>query len=509
MLRAISVVIVVMLGWSVLHAATIQTMDGRTLDEVTILERSATSISFAMRMGGSKTTITLPMRVVHRLRASDGGSWEVINAKPEPEPPSPPKEPEPEPEPEPPPPPKPTGPRGFRGDWSGVFAADMQPPTDWSGGQNVGWKTPLPAWSSGSPTVVGDTVICCAEPHTVLCIDRADGSIRWQVANPPSELLGEGTEDPGLRGPKDLRGWTMATPATDGVHIWITFGQGMMACFDLEGNRLWAVPVNTGSRWGPGLSASPLLYGNLIMQQTGRGLVALDKRNGQQVWKGASSSHLLGTGTFMELGGKMHVVSPEGHLVRIEDGETLCGKVVEKPLQNWGPSAVVASDVAYLHMHERDGNKNSTCVRAYRYQPDGSHEMLWEFIPEAEPKYATRMGNSPLVVDGLYYAVTDGGHLTVVDIETGDLVYEHNWSKHAYASMAKAGPYIYATGRETMHVFKPGRTYEPVADFPHGFARHEGGRSTIIPSPVFYDGSLYVRDRTHLWRIDGPGVTGG
>ncbi|MFW5882567.1 MAG: PQQ-binding-like beta-propeller repeat protein [Planctomycetota bacterium] len=486
-----------------LTGAEIETMDGRTMRDVTLLEQTDAHVRFALWQGGRKMTLTLPVRVIHRIRDEDGGAWRVLTERVQSEPePEPEPEPEAQPEPEQPPPPQPCQPRGWRGDSSGAFAATMQPPVDWPHQAPVRWKTPLPDWSSGSPTVVGDVVFCTAEPHTLLCIDRADGSIRWQHAHPPPEILGPGTEDPGRRGPKDLRGWTMATPVSQGTHVWVTFGQGMMVCYDLAGERIWSTAIDTGSRWGPGLSSSPLLWRDLVLQQCARGLVAIDAQTGSERWSAAGSSHLLGTGAFMQLGGKDHVISPDGHLVRLEDGSTLARRAAEKPWKSWGPSAVVEGDIAVLHFHGDD--KNLTSTRAYRHAPDGTREQLWDYCAEPEARYSSRMGNSPLIHDGVYYAVNDGGHLTALDIETGELLYEHVWGKHAYASLAKAGPYIYATGRETMHVFTAGRSFAPVADFPHGFARHEGGRSTIIPSPFFADGMLYFRDRTHLWCIGTP-----
>ena len=494
---------------SPLLAADIETIDGRLIENARILEEQADSLRFEYHLDGQRMAISLPKRIVHRLRLTPEDDWRVITAKknstaaerttpvirrrPEQD------DEDDQPAPTPTTSVSPDRPSGWRGDGSGLFASPVPPPTDWRGGHNLRWKVALPSWSSGSPIVVGDRVFCTAEPDRLLCFDRADGSLRWQSDNNPADLLGPEHPDPGPRDPKDLRGWTMATTVSDGTRVWNAFGQGLLVCHDLEGQRLWSVPLDTDSRWGSGLSASPLLHGDLLLQQSGSGLQAFDKNTGEKRWRAAGSSHLLGTGALMDLAGRMHVVGTEGQLVRLSDGATLCGRVIEKPWKGWGPSVVVAGDRAVFHLH--GDPKNSTCVQAWRYQADGSHELLWQFIPEAEPKYNTRMGNSPLIVDDLFYAVTDGGHLTVVDMADGSLVYDHQWSKHAYSSLISAGPFIYATGRDEMHVFQPGRSYQPIADFPHGFAPHEGGRSTIIPSPFVADGALYFRDRTHLWCI--------
>ncbi len=473
-------------------------MDGRVMRKAAITGETADSISFEYRLDGTKTSVTLPKRIIHRVREKGDDEWRVITPRPEPD------EPEPEPEPvveaEPPPPPEPKAPPffGWRGDGTGCFGDGLEPPTSWDQTSHVAWKRELPTWGSGSPCLFGDAILVAREPHRLLCIERTDGTIRWQVENPPPEVLGSG-EDPGEEDPKGLRGWTMATPATDGQHIWVAFGQGMMVCFDAHGERVWGEPLNTVGRWGAALSASPLLWEGLVLQQSADGLVAFAQASGKRVWSAGFSSHLLGTGCFMQLGGQDHLVSTEGHLVRLADGRQLSGKVVEKPWQNWGPSAVVHQDIAVLHLHGKP--KNSTCVRAYRYSATGEAEQLWEVVPDPDYNYFTRMGNSPVIHHGIYYAVTDGGFLVAIEVESGEVLFTHKWGKNNYSSIAQAGDFIYINGKDRMHVIAAGREFESIADFDPGFKRPEARPWLLISTPIFVDKEIYAVDLTHLWCI--------
>lgn len=76
---------------------------------------------------------------------------------------------------------------GWRMDGSSRFPS-ATPPTQWSTTEHVEWAVELPNWGNGSPILVGDHIFVCAEPDTLLCLDRT-GAIRWQRTNGYEELL--------------------------------------------------------------------------------------------------------------------------------------------------------------------------------------------------------------------------------------------------------------------------------------------------------------------------------
>jgi outer membrane protein assembly factor BamB len=80
--------------------------------------------------------------------------------------------------------------RLYRGDQSGHYA-DANPVTAWDidRGINVLWSTDLQRWSKAAPTVSGDRVFVCAEPHVLICLDTATGKILWQRTANVLELI--------------------------------------------------------------------------------------------------------------------------------------------------------------------------------------------------------------------------------------------------------------------------------------------------------------------------------
>jgi len=81
---------------------------------------------------------------------------------------------------------------GWRSNGSGVHP-DANPPTVWSTQKNVVWTTKLPSRSNAQSVVAGDRIFICAEPLTLICLNRADGKILWQRTNSYRDVTSEET----------------------------------------------------------------------------------------------------------------------------------------------------------------------------------------------------------------------------------------------------------------------------------------------------------------------------
>jgi hypothetical protein len=104
---------------------------------------------------------------------------------------------------------------------------------------------------------------------------------------------------------------------------------------------------------------------------------------------------------------------------------------------------------------------------------------------------------SPLLIDGLIYMVNDDGVANCVDAATSDVV----WSKRLTGRFASSP--IYAAGRiyfcdqdGQTTVIKPGREYEVLAT-----NTLDNG---CMASPAVDGKALFLRTRTHLYRIEAP-----
>jgi len=271
---------------------------------------------------------------------------------------------------------------GWRMDGTGCYS-NASPPTEWSATKNVLWSAPLPNWSNASPVLAEDKLFVCAEPETLLCIDTADGKILWQKANPiedtltPDELektkkallesapiakeLSEAEKeskaaanDPNkIPGDETLKkkaddlkakvdelkkrldsfkeyipprtqgtnGYSSSTPATDGKKVFAVFGNGVAACYALDGTRVWIRKVSKPANEMWGHSASPVLAGQKLVVHLSD-MQALNPATGETIWIARVPS-AFGTPAVARLGDGDALITAAGNFVRASDGKVL------------------------------------------------------------------------------------------------------------------------------------------------------------------------------------------
>lgn len=187
---------------------------------------------------------------------------------------------------------------GWRGDGTGVSPG--RPPAPLSNAAPC-FTTPLPAWSNGSPLVVGGLVCATHEPDGLTCVDAVTGRVRWTdqldvtrafegeartelaarlaQAEADGRALKEARASYGLlqrevrrsggvgeamarlealggeitslqarvdgvalyRPSRDLGmvGYTSATPVSDGARLFALAGHGVVGAWSLDGTPLW------------------------------------------------------------------------------------------------------------------------------------------------------------------------------------------------------------------------------------------------------------------------------
>ncbi len=388
---------------------------------------------------------------------------------------------------------------GWRNDGSGAFPTTKSP-SEWSGEKNVLWKVALPGASYGTPVVVGDNLYVVSDPAELLCVSRKDGTILWKksfsdIKAPASTGGGFGPgggrgpgggggpgggRGPGGGGPGGMSaGNTAATPVSDGKHIAVVSGNGVVAVYKADGTRLWCRFIES-SRLGFGHAASPILLQDKLIVHI-HDMVALDVVTGKEAWRVAlPAAHASPVPALV--GKEDVVISPSGAVVRVKDGEVLAkGKFKETQ-----SSPVVQGDTIYIfgrtleaHKFASDDDGKVTITRLWSH--DGDREM--HHLP------------SPLIHDGLVYGVTTAGFLEVLDAKDGKEIYrERAGLGQVYSSVTLAGGLLYVLDtRGKAVVFKPGKKFERVAKN----ELNEG----IGACPVFADESLYLRGQKNLYCI--------
>jgi outer membrane protein assembly factor BamB len=444
---------------------------------------------------------------------------------------------------------------GFRTDGTGRYP-DAQPPLSWGLDKNVIWKVPL-TQSNAIPVILGDKIFTCTDPCVLLCINKADGKILWKHESFYKEIVptdkeketievekkqdaefaaqqsalekqmsalrkmisdGKTTKeetDPKIKQidkevnsirakRKELTtfnrykepgkttgayhpvgGYTSATPVTDGKRVYVIYGNGLAAGYDLDGNRLWLKLIeHSTAAYGHG--ASPVLVKDKLIVHFAD-LVALDTKDGSEVWRTKiNPSH--GTSMPTRIGDVDVLIHPGGYAVRISDG-----KILEKNLGSCGPNSPII----------QDGNVYFMAGQARGFTLPSSLEGKVNWEPLWKRKGTNLKGGgywfpSPILHEGLLYALCASGNFTVVDAKTGERVYEDRLEfgksrGECYPSLTLAGKYLFV-GCDNGHtlILEPGREYKEVA---------HNSLETFRSSPVFEGKRMYVRTVKNLFCI--------
>ncbi len=182
-------------------------------------------------------------------------------------------------------------------------------PVNWSDKENIAWKIPLTGEGASTPCIWDDSIFLTTQESDKLFgvkLDLKTGTTLWA-----KELgSGETIRDP-LRGkPGDqrrrqkfhkLHNLASPSPVTNGKNVVFLFGNGDLACTNLDGNILWKKNLQKDHGaftiwWG--YANSPFIYENLaictVMQDSLSDLegekatsylVAYDLSSGKEVWK--------------------------------------------------------------------------------------------------------------------------------------------------------------------------------------------------------------------------------
>jgi outer membrane protein assembly factor BamB len=376
-------------------------------------------------------------------------------------------------------------PFGWRGDGSGRFSGAM-PVTEWSATRNVRWSTVVGS-SYSSPVVTDQFAFVTSEPNLLLCLDRADGNVRWKLALTPADLTDPKSrkfaED--YKPPKDGSGLAAATPITDGRNIYTLFANGLLSAVDFDGHRKWSATIEAIQSTGYGRSASPIMVaGKLIVHMTH--LYAFEPATGRQLWVNTEAKSSYGTPTACRVADTDLILTPLGDVVRADDGKSVCSD-----LGHTSHSSPIAADGLLIF--------GDSAISALRLDATFKEEAVWSGMVTGE------VFGSPLLHDGTLFIVTGEGELFTFDAHgKGSLepladaraLFENSGGSGpaAYASLTLAGKYLFLNSNDGEIVVLEA-TRE--ARFVSRNKLLEGTGS----SPVFSGKDMFLRDGEKLWCI--------
>lgn len=410
--------------------------------------------------------------------------------------------------------------------WRGPFGTGMaqgDAPLRWTDTIGVAWKVAVPGRGHSTPVIAGDRIFLTTAIPTgtapaasgrmrggggnadaglehrfeVLALDRHTGRTIWQrtatVATPH-----EGYH-------RSYGSFASNSPVTDGARVYAFFGSRGLYAYSVDGTFLWrkdfGVRMRMDNGWGEG--TAPTLHDDRLILHfdhlDGGFLAMLDAASGREIWRVARTERYNWASPFVA----MH----NGRRQIVVNGETTRGYDYETGALVWEAAGLGENSVPQMVQHgdlvfAMSGHtiKILMAIRLGRRGVlTGTDAIAWS------TSRGVSYTPSPLLHEGRLYVVSDAGLVSCLDAATGRPLYEQRRLPEAYSFKASPvganGKLYLATEEGDVVVLRLGDTFEVLAT-------NKMADQSFIASPIVTDGAMYLRSRTHLFKI-GPAVAGG
>ena len=407
----------------------------------------------------------------------------------------------------------------WRGPSGNGISSETGLPAEFGPDKNVAWKFPLPKQAGdrevpagSTPVVWGDRIFLSGvdgNELVLLCISTA-GKQLWRA------VVSEGNKI----SRSDEGNSASPSPSTDGKHVWVMMGDGAMACYTVDGKKVWRIDLQ--ERYGKfriafGMTSTPIVHGGRVFLQLIHGdgkaatqealVAALDALTGKEVWKHdrvtaahSENEHSYASPILYDDGMLSYIVSHGADYSiahALDTGKELWrleglnphegGKRQYHPTLRFVASPASAPGIIVVPT-AKNGPVFAVKPNGSGSLPaDGSH-ILWTY-----PK--TPDVPSPLIKDGLVYLNMANGALHCLKQDTGDELYAERTHGHRHrASPILADGKIYLTARDgVVSVVQVGKEFKLLATNKLG--------EEISASPAVSDKTLYFRTYSALWAV--------
>jgi outer membrane protein assembly factor BamB len=374
---------------------------------------------------------------------------------------------------------------------------------------NIAWKLPLPAYSGSTPIIWGDMIflnVATGADNGTLelwAVDRRTQAVAWK------RLLADTNHM------ERKQNMSSPSPVSDGRHVWVMTGVGVLKGFDFAGTEIWSRNIQNdygkfGLNWG--YASSPLLHDGALYVQVLHGMktddpsyvLKIDSMTGKTIWRVErhtdavfESPDSYTTPAWIESDGRAELIITGGDVVSGHDPQT--GREywradVLNPSRNSSYRIVASPFVVGGLVIAPTRNNPLVAVRPGGTGDVARSHIAWSFAQG--PDVPTPVSDGKLL-----YIVRDNGVVFALDVQTGTTAYGPvRLPPGTYsASPVLADGKIYVTTEEEgiTTVFRAGPTFEILSS-----NSLLGDCSPYCLSSVAVsEGQLFLRTASFLWAI--------
>ena len=404
--------------------------------------------------------------------------------------------------------------RGPRGDGT---SASTGLPLHWTETENVKWKVPVHGRAWSSPVIWDNQIwLTTATPDGkelfVICVDRESGKTIFDL-----KLFD--VEKPQFA--HDFNTYASPTPVIEAGRVYVSFGSPGLACVDSQSGKVLWTRRDFVCNHFRGAGSSPILHqGLFILNFDGSDhqfIVALDSKTGRTVWeKNRSvdykdldpSGQPQAEGDMRKAFATCQIASLDGQTVLLSQGSKafyaylpLTGEEIWRVEDRGNHSAATRPVVGHGLVFFPTGFSSGQVLAV---RPGKKGEVLDVNAADSAPtqlqlawkarKNAPKKPSLTLVGDELF-GIDDNGVATCWDAKTGQTVWnERVGGNYSAAPLAADGRIYFCSEEGKISVITAGREFKKLAE-----NKLESG---FMASPAVSGSALFLRSRTHLYRIE-------
>ena len=378
----------------------------------------------------------------------------------------------------------------WRGPHLNGISEEKNLPVRWSKTENIAWRLSLPPLTGSTPVIWGSRIFLHLVEGNAMylwCVDRSTGNPLWKRRLSDGDMMAR------------KENMSSPSPVTDGQHVWVMTGTGILKAFDMDGHEQWTRNFLKeygafGLNWN--YASSPLLYRDaLFVQVLHRNQDRISsptlsastrspaRRAGESIartMRRMKAKDAYTTPAVVHVGSSDEIVVSGALAVTGHDPET--GKELWRA-GGLNDDRTVASPVVFADLIFAPSRQRPLLALKTGGRGDVTNtHVLWSF--NKGPDVPTP------VSDGRYlYSITDNGVLSCLDVRTGEVAYQQRLRSATYS-----GSPVLADGR--MYVTnEDGVTIVAKVSPPFELISENDLDKYALSSPAISDGQIFIRTK--------------